>query len=158
LLSGGEVATVVQDRSSVIKELATPRGCDTRALRKPVASAAWYCRARPVSAGAVAWARDSWDGGADRPRRLQEPALPCRFRFWRLWFSTSRFPCFRYWLRADQYFWWLGNINLRMFVPLFVPAVTFVHSVDYSNDALGKLSAGLRYRGYRSTSICRIPN
>jgi len=32
----------------------------------------------------------------------------------------------------------LGKINVQMFVPLFVPAITFFHSREYSNSAPGK--------------------
>jgi hypothetical protein len=33
-----------------------------------------------------------------------------------------------------------------MFVPLFIPAVSFRHSVEYSNTAPANLSAALHYR------------
>jgi hypothetical protein len=72
------------------------------------------------------------EAGEYRPLRLQEPALPRRSRFWRLWFSNRRLTLF--WLHADQRFGWLREINFQM----FVPPVTFFHFREYSNNAQGK--------------------
>src|SRR5918999_3204564 len=84
--------------------------------------------------------------------RLQEPALPGCLRFWRTWFRNSWLPFFRDWLCADQWFGWLGKINLRV----FVSAVTFSHPPESSNTGAGTLLAALQYRGFRSNGSCRM--
>ena len=72
-------------------------------------------------------------------------------RLWRVWCSTRRRTVFRYRLCADQYFGWLGKINLQM----FVSAVTFSHPPESSNTGAGTLYAALQYRGFRCNGSCR---